>query len=232
MRFLLITEARSGTHMFRGAFRNHPDVFSFADYCSDLVTVRGGLTQFLTELYSKMPADSTSGAFTHFGELRRHSKTEKRGWIPEDWRSLRKIHSHVIALTRRSSLRRYLSLELALKKGLGATWSCDTLRNSDPPPITLDLNKFLAWHQRAKRIRQDISKLLEPYYSVVYEELVSDWLGTMRGIYDYLGLQWDNPKILPFQQETRPLEAIVENWPLISQEAAARNLNLLEISNG
>lgn len=112
MRFLLITEARSGTHMLRGVFNNHSGINRFVDYRNDLVGIRGGLTEWLAECYSNVPDDSTAGAFTHFGELRRLSDSEQAGWVNEDWQSLRAIHDRVIRLTRKSILRRYLSLDL------------------------------------------------------------------------------------------------------------------------
>ena len=228
MRFLLITEARSGTHMLRGVFKTHSDIVGFADYRNDLVGAKGGLVGFLTNLYSGVPAESIFGAFTHFGEVRRRSQIEMSGWIKEDWKSLGEIHDHVITLTRRCILRRYLSLELARKKN-DPNWSCDTPRNSNPPPLDFSLDEFLGWHHKTKQLKQEISKLLKPNYSIVYEDLVNDWVGTMRGVYDHLGLQWDNPRASSFQQETRPLEDIVKDWDLALRNAAIIGVDLLNI---
>ena len=231
MRFLLITEARSGTHMLRGVFNNHPDVVGFCDYRQDLVSVKGGLTQFLSKVYSQVPPGSNIGAFTHFGELRRLSDTEKTGWIDRDWQSLREIHDRIIVLTRKSSLRRFLSIRLATAKG-DPNWSCDTPRESAPPLFDFDISRFTKWHHLSKQNTREISKLMEPYLHIVYEDLVSDWMGTMQRVYEYLGLSWDNPQIVPIQQETRPLEDIVKDWDSVLQDASARGINLLGMPYG
>ena len=62
------------------------------------------------------------------------------------------------------------------------------------------------------RIRQQIDMTFPHRLSIVYEELVADWRGTTNKIQAYLGLDRIDLPLATYQQETRPLQQIVENY--------------------
>lgn len=55
-----------------------------------------------------------------------------------------------------------------------------------------------------------------PFFeTITYEELVEDWAGTARRVYDYLGLSWDDPVLRTYQQENRPIDRIIKDYPSV-----------------
>ena len=216
MRFLLATQPRSGTHMVRAALRAHPSVVSWHDARTAMVEDPRALVR---QMADGTGSDATTGVLVH--ALRPLSDPHEdwhTAW-QEHWVSLRALQDRVVLLTRRNHLRRYLSRRNLYLPRIGVNWECERPRQVHPPPVRLTLGHYLADVDREADALNCIREWLSPYCHVVYEALCDDWPGTMRRIYDHLGLEWNDPQIATFRQETRAMRDIIANYDALIAEA-------------
>jgi len=229
MRFLLVSSGRSGTHMLRSIFRAHPDVAAWHDYQGRYATRPGALPTELAEYYKRLDPDATVGAMEHFHEaVFRRCPPDPAAWH-QHWTKLRRIHNRVIVLTRDDVLGQYLSVSIAnrdLTRGDYAAWASERPRQTHPEPLLFDMAAFRYHVTRLTSAQQQVRALLSTYFAVRYEDLVERWEDTVRGIYEHLGLRWNDPVPATHKQETRPYSEIVANWDEV--HGALREMGVCE----
>ena len=214
MRFFMVSQARSGTHMIRSVLRVHPSVTMWYDFHADLVGHPGALPAFLEAEYTKYSQESCVGGFTHFIGVDINENYET--W-EDNWAHFNRLQDRVIVVTRTNTLSRYLSILIAESTN---KWDCDSPRTSNQR-IELNLQAYLEHLEFFRRNDRKIMGWIYPYLAVTYEELVNDWDCTIRKVYDYVGLEWNDPKPTTHKQEVRSVKDIVSNWDQIVSEALA-----------
>lgn len=198
--------------MVRGALKDHPEVCKWFDYIwkPQVVPTRPGeLPTFLETAYKTYPDSTVVGTMTHCGGLEMAKKPT--AWA-DHWQRLYELHDKRVLIVRRNSLRRFVSVKIAQARN---AWSSASPRRRHPAPLTLDLAEYLAWAAGTQRYTNQVRQALAPCHEVAYADLCTNWTATMRGVYDYLGLTWNDPQPTTFQQETRPIRDILSNYDAV-----------------
>ena len=195
----------------------HPDVAAWMDYLLEVAHLPGLPLAIFNKLkVGGETTEATIGMMLHF---RDHSLTPP--W-QQHWSDLRKAVDRAIVLTRRNELRRILSkwlIEQRTAQEPNTDWGCRQPRSYTPSPIAVNLQQYLRESRRSIKGVEATKPLLAPYHAVTYEDLCADWSGTMRGVYDYLQLEWNDPQVMTHRQELRPVREIVSNWDKLIQQA-------------
>lgn len=201
--------------MLRSIWLSHPQVPCWIDYNGVLAPTPGATAKHVRDVSKDVSEDSIVGIMHHHGNI----VPETPAWVAS-WRELRGMCDKVITLTRSNSIRRYLSTRIAQREeasGQDANRNSAKPRETPPEPLDIAIDDFLRWRDLSSRATYCVQCLVRPYYSVTYDQLVTDWDATMLGICGYLELDWDGRTPLTYRQETRPLEAIIGNWDRLSQ---------------
>lgn len=212
--------------MIRSALMHHPEV-NWLDYHGTL-TSPGALPNYYRSWYSRCPGASI--AMHHFGETYPSGEV----WV-QHWRELGEMHDRILVVTRPNHLRRYLSTEIAkyidkIAGEVNPNRNSSQPRTAPPPRLPIDLRRYHHWRDNVIRTTGAITRILRPGLSVTYDQLCSNWSATLRLIYQYFGITWNNPEVRTYKQETRPIEKIIANWDDLS--AQSRRLLLEEDSRG
>ena len=212
MRYIQITQNRSGTHMIAGLLFPQPHMNVWHGWNLQLSKKPERLADFIEREHAKHPPGTFVGCMTHFGEMRAPGRNNP--W-QHSWTRLRNLHDKCIVLIRNNTLRRYLSIQIAKSTG---KWHCNTPRESQPT-VQLNLQAYLRHTELHTWTYTQVMEWIHPYLFLTYEDLVSDWERSTKMVYDYLDLEWDNPKPPVYQQEHRLVKDIISNWDQVMNRA-------------
>jgi len=95
-------------------------------------------------------------------------------------------------------------------------------REVDPDPLTINLDDFLAFVGEMTQLRNDLDQCFPGRLSLTYTQLITDWIGAMRQIGEYLDLPISQLQPTTFQQERRSLREAIRNYEQV-EECAVRH---------
>jgi len=228
LRLLLVSEPRSGTHMIRSILKDNPYIHHWWDYNGALEGVPGRVTEALKKVINGLPQDHNFAAMTHIGPITSLDLDGVKAW-KDHWSQLLGLFNRVIFLERKGKLAQYCSLQIANRDYQSteySKWDSSKPREYTPDPIHVDVSSFLEWceniFQAWVRIKETLIPVKDPtgYLHLYYEDLWSKWEWNMVQIYKLLkpfcvgsyATEWLGLRPLTFLQETRPLQAAIENW--------------------
>ena len=213
MKILVLSQTRSGTHLLLGALVGSRQFYHFNP---DVAFTPGALPSALRDFFANNPSEVTV-VHHHLIEI----EPDSTEWI-KSWHELRSIFDRVVVLTRTNQLKQFLSKVIAEYRDSteGAAyehWNCYARRPTDPQVI-LDYDHYTFFKNNLRSSNGKILKMVYPYYEVVYESLVANWESVLKGVYEYLNFEWDDPKPITFRQESREIQYIISNWAELPEE--------------
>ena len=213
MKVLILTQTRSGTHLLWKAV---PSFHNLHEFNLPLASTPGALAVALQEFFKKH-LNELAVVHNHLIEIVPNSVE----WI-KNWHELRAMFDRVVVLTRRNRVKQFLSKLISeYRDHVGGEsydhWNCSTARQIDPQ-VVVDFEHYLFFRDNLRRSTDEILKIVYPYHHITYEMLVNDWEPTMRSIYKYVGIEWDDPQPATYKQESREIQQIISNWADLTKD--------------
>ena len=215
VRFLLLSDARTGTMMLTDALDRHPDVSFFNFYAA--------------------PPGQATVHYNNWQRFQDNASTTHRGttmhripwtWIerftnlaPDTfWDVMRQKHDRWLLLHRRNVLKQYLSYRLAAETGRRKV-DKPRATEHEPKPITMDLDKLGLFISSIMMQRQHVDKHFPSSLVLAYENMVGDWDGAINRVQEYLDLPLRALPQVTHKQETRLLRDAIANYHEVARWA-------------
>ncbi len=215
VRFLSLSDSRSGTMMLNNMLEQHPAVRLHNLYSRDTEIQENRSANYHYSWKTFQWQELPQGV-THLGTtMHRVDHDWIRQWTAFSpsryWAMLADSHSRTICLRRENLLRRFLSIKVGAK-----LYTLDVLTpresKGDPGPIVLPLVGFSEFVVETYRLHDEIDSQLPGRLDVTYEALARDPQGIITEVQEYLRLPVLNLPVVTFRQETRPLSMAVSNY--------------------
>ncbi len=220
LKFLLISDPRSGTMMLTDALNELPCVSFYNLYASN-----PNDPQAHHKNWEKFQRETSPGV-THKGTTM-HRVGD--GWInklsprsPETfWRVVAGNHDKYLCLHRDNLLRRFLSKKVGV---ILRSYGVHTPRTKDPGPVNISVQELMEFIGNTKILRDKIDQQFSGKLVVVYENLAANWKNEFSRVLEYLELPDTQVAPVTFCQETRPLAESIQNYEEISSYLSYQDL--------
>ena len=220
LRFLILSDPRSGTMMLADAIDEHPCVRLYNLYASNPDNPK-----IHHKNWEKFQQEIAPGV-THRGTTM-HRVGD--GWIKslspisskDFWAMVADHHDKYVCLHRENILRRFLSKKVGvILRGYGV----HSPREKDPGPIRISIQELMEFIEDTKMLWEKINHNFPDRLVVTYEKLSTDWNNKLRQIQAYLGLPQTEIQPVTYRQENRPLVNAIENYQEIYSYLSNRDL--------
>lgn len=216
IRFLLLTDPRSGTMMLTDTLSKHSQIKWFNLYASNPDNPRGHYKK-LIDLQEDKSHKWTGTTMHRVGD----------GWInsfshiPPNkfWKEIYHRHDRWILLHRENILRQWISRQVGV---ILRSYKVSKPRSVDPGPIRIVIQEFMSYVAEMEGLRQKIDVNFLGALVLTYEELCDDWKENFLLIQKYLGLNPIITEPVTFKQESRPLHEVIENYEEIKSYLSNR----------
>lgn len=222
IRFLQLSDTRSGTMMLTDALDHHYSCLQFYN------------------LYASNPDDSEGHQklWEQFQQAKEEGITHKGttmhrvgdGWIktlsptqPQQfWSMVRDHHDRWICLHRENLLRRFLSHKVGV---VLKSYRVSKPRKKDPGSVVLPIQELLEFIGNTQILREKIDVYFPERLVLTYEQLVTDWNATILQVQEYLNLPLISVKPITYLQEKRPLREAIQNYDEVASYLSNRGCN-------
>lgn len=190
--FILFSRPRCGTHMVRTALCQHPDVYCATELLNIYMMVpqRHGcgtladIVQYTTQKYPrKCNGYCLHDDQFHYPERRTIPvSTKEWGAVPSN--------TKIIRLNRRDEISRLVSECRSRKANSWVVYNQEDRNNTDLP-FHLSFSDMIYWyhlHQKAQEVTEEYLKRFDNILHVWYEDLLADWDGGTKLMFDFLGV--------------------------------------------
>jgi hypothetical protein len=210
--WMLMSYPRCGTHMLVSALNAHPDLTCHGEAFNPATAAGShGFDTVQQVLEKSWPTPKTGFAVHASIDRMGHplNMAESMRGVTDFWKII-PDYTPTILLTRRNLLARYVSHLSAMKTGVWNSTDQEK-RNNVYASVYVDLNAF----QRDMKYVQDCWDHAAAYFkysfSVVYEDLLTDFDGNMRKIQEYLQVPY--VQLLPETVKLAvSMEETIENY--------------------
>lgn len=210
--WMLMSYPRCGTHMLVSALNKHPELTCYGEAFNPATAAGSHVFDTVQQVLEKSWPTPKTGFAVHASIDRMGhplNMAESMHGVTDFWKII-PDYTPTILLTRRNLLARHVSQLSAMKTGVWNSTDPEK-RNNVYASVYVDLNAF----QRDMKYVQDCWDNAAAYFkyslSVVYEDLLEDFDGSMRKIQEYLQVPY-----VQLQPETVKLavsmEETVENY--------------------
>jgi len=221
IRFLLLSDARSGTMMLADAIDELSCVALHNLYAANPQNPKGSHRNWIEFQRKREEGITHKGTTMHRvgdGWVRTMSP------IPVEvfWETVNRQHEKVICLHRENLLRRFLSQKVGV---VLKSYGVHQPRTKDPGSIKLPLLELVEFIGATEILHEKIDVFFPDALIVTYEELDLLWESTIEKIAGYLQLPEVPRKQVTIKQETRPLIDAIENYREIAAYLTEQGLS-------
>lgn len=232
--WMLMSYPRCGTHMLVSALNSHPKLTCYGEAFNPAAPAGSHVFDTVQQVLEKSWPTPKTGFAVHASIDRMGhplNMAESMHGVTDFWKII-PDYTPTILLTRRNLLARYVSQLTAMKTGVWNSTDQEK-RNNVYASVYVDLEAF----KRDMKYVQDCWDHAAAYFkyscSVVYEDLLTDFDGSMRKIQEYLQVPY-----VQLQPETVKLavsmEETIENYVQVRAwcRRTGHNHFLLEVLQG
>lgn len=216
--WMIMGYPRCGTHMLVSALNSHPEL-SCGGEAFNPATPAG------SHVFSAVPQVLERSWPTQRSGFAVHSSIDRMGYplnmassmygYTDFWKHI-PDYTPTILLTRRNLLERYVSQLVAMKTGV---WNSDdpAKRNNVYASVYVDINAFMQDMKYVQDCWDNAAAYFKYSLSVVYEDMLADFDGTMQRIQQYLHVPYvqvqpETVKLSVSMQETVENYVQVQAW--------------------
>lgn len=216
-RFLILSNARSGTMMLTDSLDESSAVTMFNLYAANVDKPHQYWINW--ELFQQkcLPKVTHVGTTMHRvgnGWIKRFKHIQ----VEKFWGEMQDHHEKVICLHRENVLRQFLSRKVGI---VLKSYKVDKPRKEQPGPVQIDVEELERFAQDLEQLQDSIDYQFPGRLTVTYEQLADQWQETFRRVQVYLGLPVSAIGPVTVRQETRPLQEAIQNYSEVSTHLIA-----------
>jgi LPS sulfotransferase NodH len=230
-RFVILSTARSGTHLIGRALQKHPEVVDHYELFmrapdlpllakqwkvppEDVIRLHATDVPAFLKTYafaSPWPGIAVAGFHLFYDQNAVNDPSQPWTWLNQQG-DIRIVH-----LIRRNQLRRLLSLRTAIETGNWTLWSENQrLGRSAEPPAKIELKlRYVRSALDAFKAQRDEARLrlsALPQLDLFYEDLIGDFTNQMARLQDFIGARRIDLPARTVKQGVGPLEDRIGNF--------------------
>lgn len=220
IRFLILSDARSGTMLLTDAIDEHQCVKFYNLYASNPDNPKGHYDNWRAFQRQEEEGITHRGTTMHRvgdGWITTLGHTEPRHF----WNDIAQQNRKCISLRRENLLRRLLSIKVGV---LLKSYKVDRPRTEDPRPVLIPVQELMKFIGDTELLHERIDGHFPYRLEITYEQLAWDWPSTFWRIQEYLGLPQTGIEPVTFLQEKRPLAEAIQNYEEIEFYLTNQNL--------
>jgi LPS sulfotransferase NodH len=224
IRFIILGRSRVGSNLLRGLLNSHTGICTYGELFRDYQFIGWGFPDYPqlksvlaliqkdpiafleNKVFRKYPKYISAVGFKLFYY---HAREDGRGRVWEYLRNDKEIR--IIHIKRRNILRTHLSRKRAARSG---KWANITGVTKDNAPISLDYEECIADFIRTREWEAQHDRLFEnhPKIDINYEDLAKDYVGEMKYIQKFLGVEFEELQPSTYKQSSQPLSDAISNY--------------------